>query len=69
MSVKSTADENRDTCLKHIDDAIVCLSKIVVEQCEGTTLYKETYRFKLKKAFQELIEIRDSLQSFYPLTI
>ncbi len=64
MSVKTAAQENVDSTIKNVNDAISDLNKIVVEQCWGTDEFKDTFRNDLKQSFHELIEIRDRLQKW-----
>jgi len=61
MGVRTTADEKIDETRIHIQEAIECLSEVVIAKCYGASEYRQEYLNKLRVLLVKLLEIRDSL--------
>ena len=61
MSVTTTADEQKDSAIEHIKEAIKNLGEIIINQCWGHDDYSDDYSTGLKQSLIELITIRDRL--------
>jgi hypothetical protein len=59
--MKTTADENRESAVNHIRDAITNIAEIIVHECEGSNDFNTGFKGKLKDSLTQLIEIRDKL--------
>lgn len=60
MSVRTTADEKRDKAEEHVQEAIECLSEIVIGRCYGADEYNVKYLNKLRGTLIGLLDMRDS---------
>lgn len=60
MGVRTTADEKIDEAKNHIQQAIECLSKVIVDGCWGTSEYQAKYLNKLRRQLIMLLDVRDS---------
>lgn len=60
MSVRTTADEKIHEAKDHIQQAIECLSEIIINRCYGTSEYSEGYLNKLRKQLIELLNLREA---------
>lgn len=63
MAVETQADRKKESAIKHIKSAISDLSEIVVDQCPGSSDFKDTYLTKLRENFHKLLEVRDNLET------
>lgn len=61
MSVRTTADEKIDEAKDHIQEAIECISEVVINRCWGASEYTVEYRNKLRTQLVSLLDTRDSL--------
>lgn len=61
MSVRTEADEKREQAIDSVQTAIECLSRIVVNRCEGADDFNAAYKLGHKQALKALIEVRDDL--------
>lgn len=59
--MRTKADELRDNAKKHIRDAIICLTEMVVDRCDGMDEYRQDYQDKLKECLNELISVKHML--------
>lgn len=61
MSIRTTADEKRDTAKDNIETAIKNLSEIIVDKVWGSDEFNEEYKNKLLLAMSKLLEIQASI--------
>lgn len=61
MSVQTTADENLNSIREHINESIKDLGDIVVDQCWGHDEFNEDFLKDLRKTFNSLLDICDTL--------
>jgi predicted house-cleaning NTP pyrophosphatase (Maf/HAM1 superfamily) len=62
MTVRTTADEQIDKAKEHIQEALECLSEVIVAGCYGTSDYTQLYLEKLERQFVALLGIKRSLE-------
>ena len=58
MSVRTTADRDRDKAMEYIVDAIDLIGDIVLEKTWGHDEYSVDYKTKLKDSLDNLLQIR-----------
>jgi hypothetical protein len=61
MGVRTEADEALDGARESVQDAVHKLASIVIHQCPGHKDFSEPYQLKIRKALQDLIQIREDL--------
>lgn len=61
MSVNTEAENALDSAKENLNDAITNLSRIVCDRVYGSNDYKDEYLSKIKKAFFDLISVRDAI--------
>lgn len=62
MSVRTSAQENRDDAKKDINDAIKQLSEIVIDEIYGWDEFTSEYLETLKDILFKLLEIKKELE-------
>ena len=60
MGVRTAADEKIDEAKDHVQQALECLTGVVIDTCYGTSEYSARYLNKLRRVLVRLLDIRDS---------
>ncbi len=63
MSVQTTADERLASARHKVQSAFEDLSEIVVDECWGTTDFRQEFRGQIQEAFDLLRQVRAKLRS------
>ncbi len=66
MSVRTTADENRDNACQYLREATKALAEIVIDECYGTDDYCPEYRKILQRVMYDTVELKGMLENFRP---
>lgn len=63
MSMTPDADYELGSAKQYIQDAIGCISEIVINECSGHADFTTEYRATLRNALASLLEIREELRT------
>ena len=59
--MNTEADKHRDEAVLFVSKAIKEIAEIIINECEGSKDFTESFRAKLKEGLNNLISVRDSL--------
>jgi hypothetical protein len=62
MAVQTSADDALDSAKSHVQMALECLSKIVVQRCWGANDFSAEYQQQIAAAFTTLMAVREGLE-------